>query len=106
MKENSKTEAIMILSEMLVDTCTKLRMVQEYDECSLFRGSDRAETLKKRRNALQKAMLALDIKKDPGDPEIEGDGRSSWWYVCPDCHGQIDKDDGFCRHCGREIRWT
>ena len=51
-------------------------------------------------------VLALLKEQTPGDPEIEGDGRSSWWYVCPDCHGQIDKDDGFCRHCGREIRWT
>ena len=47
-----------------------------------------------------------DEKKKPADPEIEGDGRSSWWYVCPDCHGAIDKDDHYCKHCGREIRWT
>ena len=109
MTDKRKTEDIMILSEMLAHTCAALRMVQEYDECSLFRGSDRTETLKKRKDALQRAMLALDMKKDPadpGDPEIEGDGRSSWWYVCPDCHGQVDNGDGYCRHCGKGLRWT
>ena len=48
---------------------------------------------------------ALVKRLTQAEPEIEGSAWS-WWYVCPDCHGQIDKDDGFCRHCGREIRWT
>ena len=44
-------------------------------------------------------------RQTQGDPEIEGDGRSSWWYVCPDCHGQVDNGDGYCRHCGKGLRW-
>jgi predicted amidophosphoribosyltransferase len=34
--------------------------------------------------------------------EIEG-GGSSWWYVCSECHGAIDKNDQYCRHCGRKV---
>ena len=34
--------------------------------------------------------------------EIEGGGRS-WWYVCSECHGPIDKNDQYCRHCGGRI---
>ena len=34
--------------------------------------------------------------------EIEG-GGSSWWYVCSECHGKIDKNDQYCRHCGGRI---
>lgn len=40
----------------------------------------------------------------PVAAEIEG-GKDSWFYVCGDCHGQIDTKDSFCRHCGRWITW-
>ena len=35
--------------------------------------------------------------------EIEG-GGSSWWYVCPECHGAIDLKDRFCRYCGQAVK--
>ncbi len=38
--------------------------------------------------------------------EYEGDARSSWWYVCGECHGAIDTNDHYCRHCGSEIDWS
>ena len=34
--------------------------------------------------------------------ELEG-GGSNWWYVCPECRGNVDRDDRFCRHCGQAI---
>ena len=43
---------------------------------------------------------------DPAVPaEVEGDGRSTWWYVCGECHGAIDPKDKRCKSCGRRIGW-
>ena len=42
-------------------------------------------------------------KHEPVDIEIEG-GGSTWWYVCEECHGPVDRNDLFCRHCGRPFR--
>lgn len=39
----------------------------------------------------------------PQEMEKEG-GGSSWWYVCPECHGAIDRHDMFCRHCGQALK--
>ena len=38
----------------------------------------------------------------PQKTEMEG-GGSTWWYVCPECHGAIDRDDHFCKHCGQAV---
>ncbi len=35
--------------------------------------------------------------------ELEGGGHS-WWYVCPECHGEIDDSDHYCRHCGQAVK--
>lgn len=40
------------------------------------------------------------------EPEYEGDSRSTWWYACSECHGDVDPSDIYCRHCGRKIKWT
>ena len=40
----------------------------------------------------------------PADIEVEGDGKSTWWYVCGQCHTAIDPSDKYCRQCGREIK--
>ena len=37
--------------------------------------------------------------------EYEGDARSSWWWVCGECHTTINTGDKFCRECGRKILW-
>lgn len=37
--------------------------------------------------------------------ETEGDGKSTWWYVCGECHTAIDRKDHFCRECGARIDW-
>lgn len=38
-------------------------------------------------------------------PEIEGD-RYGWFYVCGECHGQINWKDNICPHCGWRINWN
>lgn len=37
--------------------------------------------------------------------EIEGDGRSTWWYVCGECHGAVDYNAEVCPHCKAELDW-
>lgn len=46
----------------------------------------------------------LEEYRKEHEPELEG-GGSSWWYVCPECHGPIDSDENPCRHCGQIIIW-
>jgi len=41
----------------------------------------------------------------PVQIELEG-GGTTWWHVCEDCHGAIDENDLFCRHCGRPVEKT
>ena len=46
---------------------------------------------------------AEELKRNiPQKNEIEG-GGTSWWYVCPECRGAIDRQDHFCRHCGQAV---
>ena len=42
-------------------------------------------------------------KRIPKEMEIEG-GGTTWWYVCPECHGTIDRKDSWCRHCGQAVK--
>lgn len=44
-------------------------------------------------------------EQEAAEAEIEGDGRSTWWYVCGECHTAINPRDKFCRECGRKILW-
>lgn len=47
---------------------------------------------------------AKDLERRiPQEMEIEG-GGSSWWHVCPECHGAVDQGDHFCRHCGQAVK--
>lgn len=41
----------------------------------------------------------------PVEIELEG-GGTTWWYVCEDCHGAVDKSDLYCKHCGRPVKQT
>lgn len=41
----------------------------------------------------------------PAEIELEG-GGSTWYHVCGECHGAIDKNDLFCKHCGRPVKQT
>ena len=42
-------------------------------------------------------------EQDPVETELEGGGYN-WWHVCGDCHGAIDQNDNYCKHCGRRIK--
>lgn len=53
-----------------------------------------AETCGKAADALKREI--------PQEIEMEGGGMS-WWHVCPECHGAIDRDDRYCRHCGQRV---
>lgn len=52
--------------------------------------------------AVGKAVQELK-KQVPQEMEREGGGRS-WWFVCPECHGEIDCSDHYCRHCGQAVK--
>lgn len=58
-------------------------------------------------NKEEKEILdnAISILKrmEPKEMELEG-GGSSWWHVCPECHGMVDEYDHFCRHCGQALK--
>lgn len=45
----------------------------------------------------------LLIQKE-AEAEIEG-GGITWFFVCGECHGTIDDNSIFCKHCGRKIQW-
>lgn len=50
-------------------------------------------------------MAAQLLKKQIDVPaEIEG-GGTTWFYVCGECHGTIDRGDKWCKHCGQAITW-
>jgi rRNA maturation endonuclease Nob1 len=55
-----------------------------------------------RAKLMKRAAEALE-RNIPRENEIEG-GGSSWWYVCPECHGAIDRQDHFCKHCGQAVK--
>ena len=50
-------------------------------------------------NILERAIKLLT----PATIELEG-GGTTWWYVCPECHCAIDRDDHYCKHCGQAVK--
>jgi hypothetical protein len=79
--------------------------LKAYIDCEytvgLYCGKDRLlfETLE----LLKKQEEGNKAKRVPA--EYEGDARSSWWYVCGECHGRICDGDTYCKHCGCKIDW-
>lgn len=52
-----------------------------------------------------KEMAAQMLRKQIDIPaEIEG-GEHTWFYVCGECHGAINRDDKWCKHCGNAVSW-
>lgn len=39
------------------------------------------------------------------EPEYGGDGKSTWWYACSECHTAIDPGQKYCESCKRRILW-
>lgn len=52
--------------------------------------------------AMRDAIEELTTQ-EPAEIEIEG-GGSTWWHVCGECHGAVDTQDLYCKHCGRPLR--
>lgn len=44
-------------------------------------------------------------RKVKAEVEIEGGGWN-WWYVCEECHGQVDTKDKICPHCKSPLDWN
>ena len=95
MKEQQETEKLIQqlreAAEKQLAIATAIRT--EQPECSMF-SFKMSEILHTAANNLEKSI--------PHQMEVEG-GGTSWWYVCPNCHGAIDKGDRFCRHCGQAV---
>ena len=47
----------------------------------------------------------LLTKHEATKPEVEIVSEILCVYMCPTCHGQIERNDRFCRHCGQAISW-
>ena len=84
--------------------------LKEAEEVHLKVAKDLRETDQKmsffyyKLSELMKTAAEVLGKQMPVPAEIEG-GKDSWFYVCGDCHGQIDPKDKYSRHCGRWITW-
>ena len=57
------------------------------------------------RKAITEMIGAMMIGQAETTAEYEGDSRSTWWYVCGECHTGLDYSDKYCRQCGRRILW-
>lgn len=60
--------------------------------------------LRYRGRALYALNEILEFLK-PAEAEMEGDWKSTWWYVCGECHTAIDPKDHYCRECGKRMKW-
>lgn len=56
----------------------------------------------KNADLLEKAIGGLK-RSIPQGMETEG-GGTTWYLVCPECHGAIDARDYFCRYCGQAVK--
>ena len=36
--------------------------------------------------------------------DLEGGGHS-WWYVCEECHGEVNPGQKVCLTCKRRLNW-
>ena len=88
-------EIINELKEMQKAFITRAQEIREKDQRGSYAAFKTAETCRKAAKALEKQI--------PMTTEIEG-GGSTWWYVCPECHGSIDHWDQYCKHCGQAVR--
>ena len=74
-----------------IETAKELRSISPQMSYTFFQISEVSG------KAAEELKQLIPVKR-----EIEGGGRS-WFFVCEECHGQVDSRDGFCRHCGRPL---
>lgn len=56
------------------------------------------------KKCLELAEAQDTLFMSPVHAEVEG-GGSTWWYVCGECHSQLNPSDKYCNQCGRKITW-
>lgn len=55
--------------------------------------------------------LAL-LRQEPVKPEIAGfagmqsESEMTYFYVCGECGGAIERGDRYCKHCGKKVKWA
>lgn len=53
---------------------------------------------------LELAEAEDTIFMQPVEAELEGGGHN-WWYVCGECHSNLNTYDKYCHECGRKIKY-
>ena len=85
-------ERLKEIQQDLLKVSMEIREVAQENSFALFMASEDAG----------KAAEALK-RNIPKEMEVEG-GGTTWFMVCPECHGAIDCKDSFCRHCGQAVK--
>lgn len=75
----------------------QIKKAKQLDSKWVYILKEEAET------CLELAEAEIVTCAEPVERELEG-GGSSWWYVCAECHGAIDSNDKYCKHCGRKVK--
>jgi hypothetical protein len=86
-------ERLRIQSEQLQKLSVAMRDTAPEASFMVFIGS---QTCKEAEDELERL--------EPVESYPEG-SAGSWFYVCGECHGQLDPKDKFCRSCGHPIKW-
>lgn len=63
-----------------------------------------SDTLKED-NELYQVLCGIHLILTPVPAEMEG-GNTIYYFVCGECHGIVDTNDRFCKHCGTQISWV
>ena len=89
------------------EECDRLEVENDQDIQLLSNGERLVENDLRCRNLSQCVRIYQTVKKwetdrKPVQIETEG-GGSSWWDVCTECHGAVDSQDSYCKHCGAQF---
>ena len=92
----SMENAVILMLKNLANQCMENAREQREENAQFSYGYFKwAEELRKAAEVMERQI--------PQEIEMEG-GGSTWWHVCPECHGAIDCKDHFCRHCGQAVK--
>lgn len=87
--------------------CANFSVRTDQNAVNLTNGGKLIETDLRCENLGQCIRIYQTMKKWEPDREkaqIEKEGGgSSWWDVCTECHGAVDSQDRYCKHCGAQF---
>ena len=52
------------------------------------------------------AQPTADVRENVKAQKVVGGGErdgSTCWFECSQCHGTVDIDDAYCKHCGAQM---